>query len=139
MAYAYSSDCFNCFPCVEIKDSAYNFWPRSSEHLFGCGVMFDSQFCINCYQSVKLSRCFEVDSSRDCADCYFSHNIENCQNCMFCFNAKNLRYAIGNAEVGREKFQQAKEALLGKIGAKLQTEHDLGLDIFNLACRKEMR
>ena len=136
MAYAYSSDCFNCFPCVEIKDSAYNFWPRSSEHLFGCGVMFDSQFCINCYQSVKLSRCFEVDSSRDCADCYFSHNIENCKSCMFCFNAKNLRYAIGNAEVGEEKFAQAKGALLGKIGAKLQKEHDLELDIFNVACAK---
>ena len=136
MAYAYSSDCFNCFPCVEIKDSAYDFWPRSSGHLFGCGVMFDSSFCINCYQSVKLQRCFEVDSSRDCADCYFSHNIENCQSCMFCFNAKNLRYAIGNAEVGAEKFAQAKEALLKKIGAKLQKGHDLGLDIFNVACRK---
>jgi len=58
MAYAFSSNAFNCFPCVEVKDSAYNFWPRSSEHLFGCGVMFDSQFCIHCYQSVKLQRCF---------------------------------------------------------------------------------
>jgi hypothetical protein len=136
MAYAYSSNAFNCFPCVEIKDSAYNFWPRSSERLFGCGVMFDSQFCINCHQSVKLSRCFEVDSSRDCSDCYFCHNIENCQNCMFCFNVKNLRYAIGNAEVGREKFAEAKEALLKRVGGRLQKEKDFPLDIFNLGCRK---
>lgn len=133
MAYAYSSNCFNCFPCVEIKDSAYNFWPRSSEHLFGCGVMFDSQFCINCYQSVKLSRCFEVDSSRDCSDCYFSHNIENCASCIFCFNVKNKKYAIGNVEVGREKFLAAKKILLEWIGSKLEKEGSLALDIYNIA------
>lgn len=137
MAYAYSSNTFNCFPCVEVKDSAYNFWPRSSEHLFGCGVLFDSQFCMHCYQSVKLQRCFEVDSSRDCSDCYYSHNIENCQSCMFCFNVKNLRYAIGNVEVGREKFLEAKGALLKDIGAKLLKEKGLEMDIFNLACRKK--
>ncbi len=135
-AYAYSTNVLECYPCVQIKDSAYNFWPRSSEHLFGCGVLFDSQFCIHCYQSVKLSRCFEVDSSRDCADCYFSHNIENCQSCIFCFNVKNLRYAIGNVEVGKEKFASAKEALLRQVGAKLQKEKDFEMDIFNIACRK---
>jgi len=135
MAYAYSSNCFNCFPCVEIKDSAYNFWPRSSEHLFGCGVLFDSQFCLNCHQSVKLSRCFEVDSSRDCSDCYFSHNIENCQSCLFCFNVKNLRYAIGNAEVGKERFLQAKEALFARIGSELGKKKSVKLSIFNLGCK----
>jgi hypothetical protein len=119
--------------CVQIKDSAYNFWPRSSEHLFGCGVLFDSQFCIHCYQSVKLSRCFEVDSSRDCSDCYYSHNIENCQNCLFCFNVKNKRYAIGNVEVGREKFLEAKKVLLDYVGKELEAKGELTLDIYNLA------
>ena len=139
MAYAYSQNAFNCFPCVEIKDSAYNFWPRSSEHLFGCGVMFDSQFCVKCYQSVKLQRCFEVDSSRDCSDSYYSHNIENCQSCIFCFNVKNLRYAIGNVEVGREKFLEAKKMLLSRIGKELESKGSLALDIYNLAGYKTKR
>lgn len=137
MAYAYSRNAFNCFPCVEVKDSAYNLWPRSSEHLFGCGVMFDSQFCIRCYQSVKLSRCFECDSCRDCSDCYFCHNCENVQNGLFCFNVKNLRYAICNSEVPREQFMGAKKRLLeyvsAGIGEKGQGEQ---LDIFNLGCKK---
>ncbi len=94
MAYAYSTNALECAPCVQIKDSAYDYWPRTSEHVFGCGVLFDSSFCMHCYQSVKLTRCFEVDSSRDCADLYFSHNCENVHDSMFCFNVKNMKYAI---------------------------------------------
>jgi hypothetical protein len=142
MAYAESRNTLQCAPCVQIKDSAYNWWPRSSEHLFGCGLMFDSSFCIHCYQSVKLSRCFEVDSSRDCADCYFCHNCENVQSGIFCFNAKNLRYAVGNVEVGREKFLQVKALLLRRIVPALENGKAPGLDIFNLACaarKKEKR
>ncbi|MCX6770553.1 MAG: hypothetical protein NTX79_00705 [Candidatus Micrarchaeota archaeon] len=134
MAYAYSSNALYCAPCVQVKDSAYNWWPRSSEHLFGCGMVFDSSFCIHCYQSVKLNRCFEVDSSRDCADCYFCHNCENVQNGIFCFNVKNLKYAVGNVEVGREKYLQAKGALLRRIVPALESGRAPGLDIFSIAC-----
>ncbi len=136
MAYAYSSNVCQAAPCVQIKDSAYDMWPRSTEHAFGCGVLFDSQFCMHCYQSVKLQRCFECDSCRDCADSYFCHNCENVQNGIFCFNAKNLRYAVGNVEVGREKFLEVKTRLQEYIGARLGKEKKLELDIFNLACRK---
>jgi hypothetical protein len=141
MAYAYSSNALFCAPCVQIKDSAYNWWPRSSEHLFGCGTVFDSSFCIHCYQSVKLSRCFEVDSSRDCADCYFCHNCENVQSGIFCFNAKNLRYAIGNVEVGREEYARVKAMLLRRILPALEAGKAPGLDIFNIGCagKKEKR
>ena len=136
MAYAYSSNVCQSAPCVQIKDSAYDMWPRSTEHAFGCGVLFDSQFCMHCYQSVKLQRCFECDSCRDCSDSYFCHNCENVQNGIFCFNAKNLRYAVGNSEVGREKFLEVKKRLLEYLGARLKKEKKLELDIFNLACRK---
>jgi hypothetical protein len=134
MAYAYSSNVLQCSPAVQIKDSAYCLWPRSSEHLFGCNVIFDSAFCIHCYQSSKLNRCFEVDSSRDCADSYFCHNCENVQSGIFCFNAKNLRYAVGNVEVGREKYLQAKAALIGRILPSLECGKAPGLDIFSIAC-----
>ena len=134
MTYADSLNCLQCAPCVKMKDSAYNWWPRTSEHLFGCGMVFDSAFCVHCYQSVKLQRCFEVDSSRDCADCFFCHNCENVQNGLFCFNAKNLKYAIGNVEVGREKFAQAKAALMRRIVPALEAGKMPGIDIFSIAC-----
>ncbi len=136
MSYAYSSDAYRCAPCVQIKYSAYNFWPRSSEHIFGNGVLFDSSFCIHCYQSIKLSRCFEVDSSRDCSDCYFCHNCENVRDSMFCFNVKNLKYAVGNVEVGKEEFARLKKLVLEKIVAELAAKKDLKLDIYNIGSHR---
>ncbi|MCX6769134.1 MAG: hypothetical protein NT051_00435 [Candidatus Micrarchaeota archaeon] len=130
----YCANCYRSAPAVSAKECGYSFWPRHSDHCFGFNVIFASSFCINCYHSVKLSRCFEVDSSRDCADSYFCHNCENVQNGIFCFNAKNLRYAVGNVEVGREKYLQVKGALLRRIVPALESGKDPGLDIFNIAC-----
>ncbi len=135
-AYADSSNCLSCFPCVQIKDSAYNFWPRSSSHLFGCSVVFDSSFCARCSQSVKLTRCFEVDASRDCSDCYFCHNIEGCHECLFCFNAKSKRFAIGNAEYPKEEYLKIKKLILAEIAEKLEKNKTLDYGIYNIGCKK---
>jgi hypothetical protein len=80
-----------------------------------------------------------VDSSRDCADCYFCHNCENVQSGIFCFNAKNLRYAVGNLEVGREEFLRVKAMLLRRILPELEEGKQPGLDIFNIACANRGR
>jgi hypothetical protein len=131
-----SANCYRSSPVVYSKDCGYCYWPRSSEHAFGCGALLSSEFCMHCYNSVKLSRCFEVDFSRDCADCYFSHNIENCHDTMFCFNAKNLKYAIGNVEVGRENYLLLKSQLLGLILRELENTHSLSADIYGIGVKK---
>ncbi len=130
--YISSSNCYKTLGACYSKYCAYSFWPRNSHYAFGCANLFESDFCINCYYSVKLTRCFETDSSRDCADCYFCHNCENLRDCMFCFNMKNRRYAIGNVEVGRERFMEVKERFLKEICENLAKDKTLGLDIFNL-------
>ncbi|MFH0817693.1 MAG: hypothetical protein V1909_03600, partial [Candidatus Micrarchaeota archaeon] len=89
-----------------------------------------------CYNSVKLTRCFEMDSCRSCSDSYFSHNCEGLSNCMFCFNAKSLRYAIGNVEVGREQYMKIKKRVLDEIVKKLEKDKNLDLDIYNIGCYK---
>ena len=119
-----ASDSMNCYrssPIVYSKYCGYSFWPRSSEYAFGCGALLSSQFCINCYHSVKLTRCFELDSSRNCSDCLFSHNIENCQDCMFCFNVKNMKYVVGNIEVGKEQYARIKKLVLEEIVRKVES------------------
>ncbi|MEM2137802.1 MAG: hypothetical protein QW568_01825 [Candidatus Anstonellaceae archaeon] len=137
---ATSSDTVNayrCSPIVYSKFCAYSFWPRSTEHAFGCGALLSSEFCINCYHSVKLRRCFEMDSCRDCSDSYFCHNCENVSDCMFCFNAKNLKYAIGNVEVGREKFMQVKKMVLEEIARRLEKERGIPQDIYSIGAGKK--
>lgn len=136
---ATSSDSANCYrssPIVYSKYAGYSFWPRSSQYVFGCGALLDSEFCINCYQSVKLRRCVECDSCRDCSDAMFCHNCENVHDSMFCFNVKNLRHAIGNVEVGKERYLQVKKLVLDEIGAKLGNEKKLALDIYNVGARE---
>jgi hypothetical protein len=128
-----SSGCYRIPNCVFTKDSAYSYWARNSEHCFGCSRVFDSAFCISCHNSMKLSRCFEMDCCRNCADSYFCHNCENVHDSMFCFNVKNLRYAIGNAEVGREAFERAKKLLLAEITGSLEKTHDYKRSIYNIS------
>lgn len=124
---------------VYSKYCGYIFYPRTCEHMFGGNQLFDCSFCIKCYHSVKLTRCFECDSCRGCSDSYFCHNCEGLQDCMFCFNVKNKRHAIGNAEVGREKYMKVKEMLLKEMSGRLLKEHDFPLSIYNVGvanCKK---
>ena len=55
---------------------------------------------------------------------------------MFCFNAKSLRYAIGNVEVGMEKFMEIKARLVGELAEKLEKNKRLDLSIYNFGCWK---
>lgn len=125
----YGSLNWNCKLC------GYSFWPRQSEYVFGSSIMMSSRFCLKCYSSENLMRCFEVSDSNSCADCYFCHNCENLSDCMFCFNAKSMRYAIGNVEVGREGYLRVKKIVLGEIARKIREENKLGLDVYNVGCR----
>lgn len=113
----------------------YTFWMRDGEHMYGSDLVFYSKFCLKCYNSQHLTRCFEVSESLSCSDCYFCHNCENLQDCMFCFNAKAKRYAIGNVEMPREKYLGIKKKILAEIASRLQAEHDLELSIYNVGCK----
>ncbi len=131
-----SSNCYHSSGIVYAKHCGYTFWPRSTQNAFGCDSMTDSSFCINCYRSVKLTRCFEMDTCRTCSDSLFCHNCEKVDNSMFSFNAKSLRNAIGNAPLPRDKYEVVRSSLLGQIGEELEKNKDLKWDIFNIGRRR---
>lgn len=128
-----SSNCYSVLGCVNLKNSAYSTWPNGSDHVFGCAFLMDSAFSIKCYQSFGLNSCFEVDSSSVSSRSYFSHNVENVHEAMFCFNVKNMNYAIWNQAVGRENYLKVKGMLQSWLLEKLEKVKTLGLDIFSLA------
>jgi hypothetical protein len=132
--YGPTQYCYRSTFCWFSKYIAYSFWPRESEHLFGCSnVAANCNFSIHCYSSTKLSRCFEVNDSNSCTDCYFCHNCENLVECMFCFNTKGKRYAIGNKEVGREAYMRIKKLVQEQIRSELSESKSLKYDIYSLA------
>ena len=51
---------------------------------------------------------------------------------MFCFNIRNKKYAIGNVEVGREKYMQIKKILLAQLNEELSKKNEVSLSIYNL-------
>ena len=77
-----------------------------------------------------------MDSCRGCSDCLFCHNCENVHESMFCFNAKNLKNAIGNVQLAPEEYMRIKKLVLGEIARKLESDKNLGLDIYNVGAAK---
>ncbi|VVB97993.1 Uncharacterised protein [uncultured archaeon] len=118
------------------KNVGYHVMAQHSESIFGGFRMLQSKFCIRCSHSARLVRCFEVSDSSDCTDSLFCHNCENLDNCMFCFNVKSKRYAIGNVEVGRENYMKVKKLVIDGIVARLRKDRALPLSIYNVACYK---
>jgi len=121
------------------KYTAYCYWPRNSQYVFGSSMLFSCEFCMKCSNSENLTRCFETSDSHSCSDCYFCHNCENMRDSMFCFNAKNMKYAIGNTELGRQEYMRIKELILGEIAARLKRDKTLQPSIFNVSCASKRK
>lgn len=116
------------------KNVAFSNFAIYSENLFGCHMMVYSKFCINSYNSTHVTRGFEVDGCEDSSDVYFCHNSDGLRNCILCFNAKGLKYAVGNVEVGKEEFERVKGMILDYVLKNLRKEKKLDVDIFNVGC-----
>ncbi|MFH1448136.1 MAG: hypothetical protein ABIG39_04695 [Candidatus Micrarchaeota archaeon] len=116
------------------KNSGVSTLVLNSEYIFGSYRAVNSKFCINCYHSLDLSNCFEMDSCSHSRNSMFCHNCENLDNCMFCFNTKTKRYAIGNVEVGRERYMRIKEMIVKLVLESLERTGDFRWDIYNIGC-----
>jgi len=125
-------DCYYGPIYADNKRCAYSFWPRNSEYMFGSNLSFSSTFGIHIYHSNNISRSFEVDSSSNSSDIYFSHNCENVVNSMFCFNVKNVHNSIGNTPIDADKYTNIKTALLEQITNELVSKKETHLGIYNL-------
>ncbi len=114
------------------EKTAYCLWPRKSKYLFGSSAIYESEFCIRCFNSINIHRGFEIDFSRNSSDIYFSHNVENVIEGMFNFNVKNLSYAIGNVKYDPETYRRIKASLLEQIAGELEEKKDLKWSIYNI-------
>jgi hypothetical protein len=134
-----AGDGMNVYYCEDVyhdvKNIAYSNYTLFSENMFGCRGVSHSSFCIHAYNSLAVNRCFEVDGCNNSRDLLFCHNSEGLSDCMFCFNVKNMRYAIGNVPLAPERYKQIKSLVLGRIGNELMKAKDLKWDIYNIGRR----
>ena len=130
--YFDSSVCFRTALVGMSSYALYSFWPRQSKYVAGCHYAFSCSFCIRCFNSENLTRCFEVSDSSGCSDCYFCYNCENLQDCMFCFNTKSKKHAIGNVELPLEQYRRIKAILLEQLAEGLGRDKTLKRSVYDI-------
>ena len=64
----------------------------------------DNYACLDCFGCSDCSYC------SDCSDCSF---CSYCSDCYLCRNAKDLRFAILNVELGEEDWRAKMRELFG--------------------------
>ncbi|MEM4554244.1 MAG: hypothetical protein QXT25_00125 [Candidatus Anstonellaceae archaeon] len=129
-----SNECWSAWDFTFSSRCACSTGVGNCEYVFGGGNIriLESKFCINCYNSINLQRCFEADSCVDCSDCYFCHNLEGCQECILCFNLKGKRYAVLNQELKKEQYYKIKKMLLDYINSELDKKKSISRSIFEI-------
>jgi len=98
---------------------------RLNEDLFGSHGCGESSFCIRCTQTYKDKRCFEAWMTQNCADVYYSFNMDFCSECIFCFNLRNRHHCVGNVQLPPEEYYRIKERLLAEMAEMLRREKKL--------------
>jgi hypothetical protein len=130
----FGSNAYKVYDITDGQHAAYSFLSLESDYTYGCFRVIGCKFCINCYNSTSLSRCFELDSCTKCSDAYFCHNSEALADCMFCCNVKGLRNAIGNSPLPPAKYKSTKDSLLEQLGDRILQNNSLEKDIYNIGC-----
>jgi len=136
-AVADSSNLYKEYDAVRSEYAGISSNVFNSKYIFGSHRMYDSQFCMKCYNSLNLNRCFEVDTSTKCRDAYFCHNCEGLADAMFCWNVKGKRHAIGNISLPQDQYEKTKNTILEQIADKIARNKNLEYDIFNIGCVKK--
>lgn len=126
----------HCFDPFTSKNCAYAFSIMDAEALFGMHRIKGGSFSIHCYNCIGVQRCFEMDGAISCTDCMFCHNAENLSDCIFCFDTKAKRYAVGNLEVGKEKYLEFRAKLSAFLLSSLEKTGKAPFDIYDVLCTR---
>lgn len=113
--YAYRS-----FEIISSEYMAYSLKCRECKDLFGCCDCGEAHFSINGSMIHRTTRSFELGMCANSSDSYLSYGLDNCHDCMFSFNLRSKKFAIGNNELGREKYTRLKEGLVSQIAEELR-------------------
>ncbi len=131
-----SSNIYKTFDVTLSTHTGITSQALNSKYIFGGDRVMNSEFAINCYNSLYLTRCFEVDSSLKCNDSMFCHNVEGLSDALFCFNVKGKRQAIGNRTLERAEYNKIKDALVEQIADEIIKNKTCRLDIFTIGGMK---
>lgn len=122
------NDCFYVLHSERVassKNVAYSSRGGYSENIFGCYGFGPVFFSIKSGGIADSTRIFMTSKADFSSDIYYSHGISNCSECMFSFNLRSKRYAIGNLTLPKDKYAEIKKKLLEEITYDLRKNKSL--------------
>jgi len=109
----------------ESKCVAYSSIIKNSEFIFGTTLEDYSKFLVRGSDTYNNNRALEIWSTYLCSDAYYLLRCENCHDCMFCFNLRGKRNAIGNLELEKGKYLGIKKKLVSEMRQMLEKDKKL--------------
>lgn len=107
------------------KNIAYSSRGGYSENIFGCFGFGPVSFSVKSYGITESTRIFMTSKADFSSDVYYSHGLSNCMECLFSFNLRSKRYAIGNFSLAKDKYSELKKKLLKEMTEKLMKNKKL--------------
>ncbi len=115
-----SSSIFYGHNVYNSKYGAYVSHVREAEHIFGVSAFPESRQCMRICEGVGANRCFEAYYGTNLADMYYAFNCIGCSDCIFAFNLRSKRHAIGNLELPKDEFLRLKKKLVAEMADELK-------------------
>ena len=116
-----------------VKGGAYVSHMREAEHVFGASAFPSANHCIRICEGVGANRCFEAYYGTSLADMYYSFNCIGCSDCIFAFNLRFKRHAIGNLGLPKDEYARLKKKLVSEMADELRRKKRL-FSIAEIAC-----
>lgn len=123
-------NCYMCFNCTWLEDSAYNRGLTYSKEIFDnyFGIKLDQ-----CYETVNTQLSSRTSHSKNtigCVDCIYMLNCSGCTNCFGCVNLRNKSNCWFNEQLSAEEYQTRINEVQGSY-SKMK-EYEEKFEIFSL-------
>ncbi len=112
-------NCYLCFGSIATEDCLYGS-PYESKHCVDSHIVRESEYCYECIDGEKLSRCLMTQDCASSFDLTYCFDCKNCQDCIGCVGLRNKKYCIFNQEYSKEEYMKRREALQTSTRAGLQ-------------------
>jgi len=119
------TDIFHAHSVYQVKYGAYVSALRESEYVFGVCGFPETHFGMRVCYGVGSNRCFETYYGENLADMYYAFNCVGCSDCIFAFNLRSKRHAIGNRELPKDEYSRLKKKLLSEMAGELRKKKRL--------------
>lgn len=119
------STAFHCHSLFQVKYGAYCSTLRESEYVFGVFGFPQTHFGMRMGDGVGSNRCFETYYGTNLSDMYYAFNCVGCSECIFAFNLRSKRHAIGNLQLEKGEYMRLKKKLVAEMAEELASKKRL--------------